>query len=283
MSDDDVRQVRHRQIVDQVRARAGAAPSQWAQAEIRARAIRAARERRSLTGSDLRVSLEAEQRWLRVAAHREQPTSGALTQRSGAGLATVTDIATGSRDNVLSAYGALFDTPTTIDSIREGLFVERVAPTAFDRTLKSGRRIVSQYDHGHNARVSTLPLGPVKAWTDAKGLRYDVDLLTDASYVQDILPAARAGLFSSSFRFQVIRDEWRDPRTATAANPDRLAERVLLDVELFEVGPVLFPAYQTGPVSVGKPKRSDAAAREVIAVHHRRERIQAIRDQALSA
>ena len=87
--------VRDRKVIDEMRARAGTAPSAWEQAEIRAGAIRAAREHRNLTGSDLRVSLEAEQRWLRVAASNGvAPSSSRLTQRNGAGLATVSDIGT---------------------------------------------------------------------------------------------------------------------------------------------------------------------------------------------
>jgi hypothetical protein len=48
-----------------------------------------------------------------------------------------------------------------------------------------------------------------------------------------------------SVRFAVDRDLWTQPITPTRHNPQKLPERRLREVTLYELGPVVFPAYQT--------------------------------------
>jgi hypothetical protein len=134
---------------------------------------------------------------------------------------------------------------TDIDSVWEGTFRERIAPGAFLRTFAERRdQIKVLYDHGHDPQLGNKPLGPiVDLREDETGAYYEVSLIR-TSYNDDfVIPAAQAGLLGASFRFKVVAEEWVDPKTATKANPAKLPERTITDLDLYEFGPVTFPAY----------------------------------------
>ena len=52
-----------------------------------------------------------------------------------------------------------------------------------------------------------------------------------------------AGLYGSSFRFQVTADDWDRHAGRSGHNPEGLPERTVRSVTLYELGPVTFPAY----------------------------------------
>lgn len=60
----------------------------------------------------------------------------------------------------LEGYGAVFDTPTRVDSW-EGLFDEVIAHGAFSKTIKE-RKPVLQFDHGRDAATGSVPIGAVE-------------------------------------------------------------------------------------------------------------------------
>lgn len=146
--------------------------------------------------------------------------------------------------NTLTGHFAVFNEWTEINSRYEGNFVERIAPGAFARTIERDS-VKVLYDHGKDPSVGNKPLGvPSSITEDAKGVRYEVPLF-DAGYVNDLKPAIRAGALGASFRFSVPEggDTWVTPTRSADHNPDRLAERTITEVKLFEFGPVTFPAY----------------------------------------
>ena len=156
----------------------------------------------------------------------------------------------GTRGRVLTGRFAVWNEWTRIDSMWEGTFLERVSPGAFDLTLvERAKHIKALYDHGADPQLGNKPLGPWRSWRSESGQHFEVDLLR-TSYNDDfIIPAAAAGQLGASFRFRVVREQWVEPRQATAWNPDRLPERTIEQAELYEFGPVSFPAYlssQTG-------------------------------------
>ena len=142
----------------------------------------------------------------------------------------------------LEGYAAVFNEWTDIDSW-EGTFRERIAPGAFKKTL-SERTPILQFDHGTHPLIGSLPLGVFTSIKeDEHGLRVKARL-SDNWLVQPIRDAIRDGAITGmSFRFRVIRDNWSKGR-------DKMAERTINEVALYEAGPVVFPAYEQTTVGV---------------------------------
>lgn len=160
----------------------------------------------------------------------------------------------GSEGRTLHGRFAVFNRWTRISSVWEGEFMERIAPGAFAKTFEEHRdRIKVLYDHGRDPQIGNKPLGPIRALgEDTTGAAYEVDLIR-ASYNDDfIIPAAEAGLLGASFRFSIPEggDEWITPERSTQGNPDKLPERTITQAEVYEFGPVTFPAYADATAGV---------------------------------
>lgn len=148
----------------------------------------------------------------------------------------------------LAGHYAVWNRWTEIDSWYEGTFLERIAPTAADKTHAEQRSTIKVlFDHGYDPEIGNKPLGPIEALdSDETGAAYAVPLI-DTPYNRGfIVPAVEAGLLGASFRFRVIRDEWNDDPGTAEHNPKGLPERTILEYRLYEFGPVTFPAYPDG-------------------------------------
>jgi uncharacterized protein len=141
----------------------------------------------------------------------------------------------------LEGYAAVFDMPTRIDSW-EGRFDEVIARGAFSKTI-SERRPVLQFDHGRDAATGSVPIGAIEELReDDRGL-FVRARLHDNARVEPIRQAIASGAIDGmSFRFRVTREEWEE-----SADP---SVRTIREVELFELGPVVFPAYSATSVGV---------------------------------
>lgn len=146
----------------------------------------------------------------------------------------------------IEGYFAVFDTKTEINSMREGNFMEEIAPGAFAKTIADNRdSIRCLYNHGHDPNIGEKPLGPVEDLReDGHGAFYKVPLL-DAQYARDIAEGAKAGVYGASFKFRAVREEFTDETEPSPDNPKGLPIRRLVEVELFEFGPTPFGAYPT--------------------------------------
>ena len=145
----------------------------------------------------------------------------------------------------MTGYAAVFDTPTRIDSIWEGTFDEQIQRGAFARYL-SLRTPTLMFEHGHHPLLGSMPLGAItRATEDERGL-YIEARLTDNWLIQPVRDAIRDGAVNGmSFRFQVPEggDIWQDRKGDVPL-------RTLVDVDVPELGPVVFPAYEPTTVSV---------------------------------
>lgn len=149
----------------------------------------------------------------------------------------------------LDGYGAVFNAETVIDSW-EGTFREQIAPGAFKRTLGQ-RTPVLQFDHGQHPLIGSLPIGVIRSIDeDSHGLRVRARL-SDNWLVEPVRDAIRDGAITGmSFRFRVIGEKWSGPKD------DPL--RTITEVALYEVGPVVFPAYEATSVGVRSRAAIDA-------------------------
>lgn len=155
----------------------------------------------------------------------------------------------------LVGYPIVFNSWTNIDSVREGTFSERIAPSAVNRTLRDhGDRIKVLFNHGMDPTIGDKPLGrPRSMQVDDTGLRAEVPL-SDTSYNQDIAALVRDGAIDGmSFRFSIPKggdrmaypgEDGHDPKVS------KLPQRTITDLTLYEFGPVTFPAYEASSLGI---------------------------------
>lgn len=138
-----------------------------------------------------------------------------------------------------SPYGEWYE----INSFWEGQFLERTEHGAFAKTISENLRNVKVlFNHGFDPQVGDKVLGPIRSLTEESDSPVGLVDLLDTSYNRDLIPGLEAGVYGSSFRFQVIRDEWNDDPGVSEHNPKGVPERTIKEVRLMEFGPVTFPA-----------------------------------------
>jgi hypothetical protein len=141
----------------------------------------------------------------------------------------------------LEGYGDVFDTPTRIDSW-EGQFDEVIARGAFAKTLQE-RTPVIQFDHGHHHLVGSIPIGAAEVLREDDHGLYVKARLHDNWLTQPVRDAIASGSIDGmSFRFSVVKE--------TFDESGDMPVRTVQEVKLYEVGPVVFPAYDTTTVGV---------------------------------
>lgn len=141
----------------------------------------------------------------------------------------------------LQGYGAVFGTPTRIDSW-EGKFDEIIARGAFTNTLAE-RKPKLQFDHGRDAATGSVPIGAIDDIREDRHGLFVSARLHDNARVEPIRQAIASGAIDGmSFRFRVLRDTWDETGD--------IPSRTIQEVQLFEVGPVVFPAYEATTVGV---------------------------------
>lgn len=142
----------------------------------------------------------------------------------------------------LVGYLAVFDQWSEINSIHEGHFMERLAPDAFNNTLADRAPKVT-FNHGKDPQMGDKVLGvPTVLEPDERGVRYEVPLF-DTAYNRELAPGLKAGAYGSSFRFNVLAEDFNKRAKASDYNPKGLPERTVRDLVMPEFGPVTFPAY----------------------------------------
>jgi HK97 family phage prohead protease len=166
-----------------------------------------------------------------------------IEERSGRWGVSVRSAPSGGR--ILAGHFAVFNRWTEIDSFFEGRFLERVAPGAFLRTMHEDRDAMRVlFQHGRDPVAGDKVLGPIMTLReDARGAYFEVPLL-ETSYNADLLPGLEAGLYGSSFRFRVMREEVVERPERSTFNPQGIPERTIREAKVYEFGPVTFPAYE---------------------------------------
>jgi HK97 family phage prohead protease len=135
----------------------------------------------------------------------------------------------------LEGYAAVFNSPTLINE-RGAQFEEVIAPGAFKKSLQE-RSPVLMFEHGQHPVLGTMPIASIKTLREDDAGLYLKARLFDNWMTEPLRQAIAAGeIDGMSFRFEAVRDT-RD----TGRTPEL---RTLREVKLYELGPVVFPAYQ---------------------------------------
>lgn len=169
----------------------------------------------------------------------------------------------------LTGYAAVYDTPTLIDSW-EGTFLEQIKRGAFAKTIRENIPVL-QFDHGRHPLIGSIPIGTIKSLKeDEHGL--SVNARMSANWLTEPIREAitEQSIKGMSFRFEVIKDEWRDASGKLINNFEELQkllwdagdrgplQRTLKEVKLRELGPVVWPAYTETEVSLRSRQVLDA-------------------------
>lgn len=132
-----------------------------------------------------------------------------------------------------------------------GGFYEVIAPGAFSKSLANAD-VRALFNHDPNIILGRNKSGTLTLSEDDTGLYFEIDP-PDTQLIRDMVmsPIARGDVSQCSFGFRTVTDRWekRDGKTV----------RTLVEVEIFDVSPVVYPAYDSTDVAVrSMPKTFEA-------------------------
>lgn len=135
---------------------------------------------------------------------------------------------------LIAGYAAVFNVRS---DLLAGLFVEVIAPGAFDEVLTQDVRAL--FNHDPNYLLGRTGSGTLRLTVDERGLAYEIDT-PDTQMVRDLVvgPLARGDMSGSSFAMRVAPggDTWHE-------DGELIVRTIYKIAELRDVGPVSFPAY----------------------------------------
>ncbi len=136
-------------------------------------------------------------------------------------------------------YAAVFNVPSVPIGL-EG-FREIIRPGAFSKTIKTAD-VRALWNHDTNYVLGRTKTGTLKLAEDDHGLAIEI-VPPNTQWARDLMESIRRGdVDQMSFGFQTVQDRWKTENGQTV--------RELLEVELFDVSPVTFPAYPQTSVTV---------------------------------
>lgn len=187
---------------------------------------------------------------------RERPGHKEREQRTFLGSVEVREI---DGKPVIEGLAAVFDKwsePLGWDG-----FVEKVDRSAFDDVLSKRPDVRGLFNHDPNLIFGRTTAGTMELEKTADGLRYRI-VPPDTEQARALVEAIRRGdVTGSSFTFIADADKWEFKKDA----PD---QRTLMHIsDLFDVGPVTFPAYPdtTAAARARDVQRGGAAAARLLA------------------
>lgn len=137
--------------------------------------------------------------------------------------------------NTLVGHFSVYNTWTNIGN----WFLERVAPGAFDKTIKEAD-VRHLLNHNPDIVLGRTKSGTLRLGSDEQGGTYEVDLnMEDPDAISTRAKVARGDIDQSSFAFRVLKEEWEE-----AADDSQLPKRTIVEAELFDTSTVTYPAYE---------------------------------------
>jgi HK97 family phage prohead protease len=146
-------------------------------------------------------------------------------------------------------------------------FREKIAKGAFSASLKRGDDVRALFNHDSNIVLGRTKNGTLTVKEDDAGLAIEITP-PDTAAARDVISLIERGdVDQMSFGFRTVKDLWEELKPAG----DKI--RTLIEVDLFDVSPVTFPAYPETDVAVRGFKAFQAEAEAmVLAERHGRAR-----------
>ena len=156
----------------------------------------------------------------------------------------------------ISGYAARFydaKDPATQYELWSGC-IERIMPGAFDSAMSRGDDVRCLFNHNPDNILGRTLSDTCKLSVDKKGLFFECDL-PDSPIGQTVAAAiSRGDVSGCSFAFDVLAATWSEE----AADGNEIWYRDITDVQLYDVGPVTYPAYEATDVDMASARSSFA-------------------------
>lgn len=137
-------------------------------------------------------------------------------------------------------YGVSAVTETWADI--GGYFREKIARGAFANAIAEKQDVRCLYDHLTHLVLGRTAANTCKIWESDKGLEFECSL-PDTTFARDLaISIARGDVTQCSFAF-TVRDGGAVWTNVESDDGPSQWERVITDVDLYDVGPVTYPAY----------------------------------------
>jgi len=139
----------------------------------------------------------------------------------------------------IAGHAAVFDVETNIG----GMFSEIVRPGAFGRAIEQSQDVRALFNHDENHVLGRTRNGTLRLTEDARGLAVEIDP-PDTQVGRDVVELIRRGDVSQmSYAFVVQSEKWTERKGG-------LPLREVLDLDLYDVSPVTYPAEITTEVGL---------------------------------
>lgn len=159
----------------------------------------------------------------------------------------------GNATRTIYGYAAVFYNPAKPGTQYRlfGNMVERIMPGAFARAIREKQDVRGLINHDSSLVLGRTTSQTLRLSEDAIGLRYEIDL-PETSYANDLwIVMQRQDVSGSSFQFRPVEGStrWEKDNDKEVRN--------LTDLDLFDVGPVTFPAYTDATSGVRAASEAD--------------------------
>lgn len=145
---------------------------------------------------------------------------------------------------VIEGYAAVFNKW----SEDLGGFREKIRPGSFAKSITKDD-VRALWNHDSNYVLGRNTNGTLKLSEDTRGLHVEIDP-PDTQWARDhMVSIERGDVTQMSFGFFTVADDWNYPDEKGMAK-GKLAERELIEADLFDVSPVTYPAYPQTKVAV---------------------------------
>lgn len=133
----------------------------------------------------------------------------------------------------IEGYAAVFNEETDIG----GMFREVVRPGAFKRAIKEHQDVRALWNHNPDHILGRTKAGTLDITEDKRGLHISIDP-PDTQFARDLMESIRRGdVDQMSFAFRAVEEKWTERK-------DEPHLRELVDLDLYDISPVVYPAYQ---------------------------------------
>jgi HK97 family phage prohead protease len=141
----------------------------------------------------------------------------------------------------IEGYGAVFGEEYVLWDSPTMRIVETIKPGTFSRSLREKQDVRCLFNHSADNVLGRTANDTMRMTEDLKGLRYETDFDMRTRIGNDVRCFVERGdVTGCSFSFNVTKQE----RTEIEENDKLTIRREIQDVDMYDVGPVTFPAYE---------------------------------------